>query len=68
MLKPIKFTCQDHQGADQARIQQWDGKEWKIISDCYTADETILAPMVKEAADKYAEEKNITPRDCSKAS
>ena len=38
MLKPIKFTCQDHQGADQARLQQWDGKKWKIISDFYTAD------------------------------
>ena len=33
MMKPIKFTCKDHQGADQARIQQWDGKAWKIISD-----------------------------------
>ena len=68
MLKPMKFSCQDHQGADQARLQQWDGKEWKIISDYYTADESILAPMVKEQAAKYAKEKNITPRDCSKES
>jgi len=68
MLKPLKFSCQDHQGADQARIQQWDGKEWKIISDYYTADESLLAPMVKEQASKYAKEKNITPRDCSKES
>ena len=49
MLKPIKFTCQDHQGADVARVQQWDGKEWKIISDYYTADLSILDPMVKDA-------------------
>ena len=68
MLKPIKFTCEDHQGADQARIEQWDGKAWKIISDFYTADEKILAPMVKEAATKYAKQKNITPRDCAKPS
>jgi len=68
MLKPIKFSCQDHQGADQARIQQWDGKNWKIISDYYTADEKLLAPMVKEHAEKYAKEKNITPRDCAKQS
>ena len=68
MLKPIKFSCADHQGADQARIQQWDGKAWKIISDFYTADEKLLEPMVKEAAAKYAKEKNITPRDCSKQS
>jgi branched-chain amino acid transport system substrate-binding protein len=68
MLKPIKFSCQDHQGADQARLQQWDGKQWKIISDFYTADESLLSPMVKETASKYAKEKNITPRDCAKES
>jgi branched-chain amino acid transport system substrate-binding protein len=68
MLKPLKFSCQDHQGADQARLHQWDGKEWKIISDYYTADDSILGPMVKEFAAKYAKEKNITPRDCSKES
>ena len=66
MLKPLKFSCQDHQGADQARLHQWDCKEWKIISDFYTADESVLAPMVKETAAKYAKEKNITPRDCAK--
>jgi len=68
MLKPIKFSCQDHQGADQARLQQWDGKQWKIISDFYTADESLLSPMVKETAAKYAKERNITPRDCAKES
>jgi branched-chain amino acid transport system substrate-binding protein len=68
MIKPMKFSCQDHQGADQARVQQWDGKAWKIISDYYAADESILAPMVKEAAAKYAKDKGITPRDCPKES
>jgi branched-chain amino acid transport system substrate-binding protein len=68
MLKPLKFTCADHQGADQARLQQWDGKEWKIISDYYTADLSLLDPMVKAQAEKYAKDKNITPRDCSKES
>src|SRR5262247_784751 len=68
MLKPIRFSCQDHQGADQARLEQWDGKQWKIISDFYTADESLLSPMVKDTAAKYAKEKNITPRDCAKES
>ena len=66
MLSPLKFSCADHQGADLARVHQWDGKAWKIISDMYTADRSILDPMVKETAAKYAKEKNITPRDCSK--
>ena len=68
MIQPLQFSCQDHQGADLARVQQWDGKEWKIISGYYKADLSILDPMVKEASDKYAKEKNITPRDCSKES
>ena len=54
--------------ADQARLQQWDGKQWKIISDFYTADESLLSPMVKDTAAKYAKERNITPRDCAKES
>ncbi len=68
MLAPIKFSCEDHQGADQGRVHQWDGKEWKIISDYYTADRKILDPMVAEQSAKYAAEKKITPRDCAKES
>ncbi|MFL6936231.1 MAG: ABC transporter substrate-binding protein [Xanthobacteraceae bacterium] len=68
MLEPMKFSCQDHQGADIARMQQWDGKEWKVISGNYKADLTILDPMVKEQSAKYAADKKITPRDCSKES
>jgi branched-chain amino acid transport system substrate-binding protein len=68
MLEPIKFSCQDHQGADVARMQQWDGKEWKTISGNYKADLSILDPMVKDASAKYAADKKITPRDCSKES
>jgi branched-chain amino acid transport system substrate-binding protein len=68
MVRPIKLSCQDHQGADVARVQQWDGKAWKVISDWYTADRSILDPMVRDASAKYAAEKKITPRDCAKES
>ena len=64
----MKFSCQDHQGADEARVHQWDGKQWKIISDYYKADLSLLDKLVAEQAAKYAKEKNITPRDCSKES
>src|SRR5215211_7401962 len=56
MVSPIKLSCQDHQGADEARVQQWDGKEWKVISGNYKADLSILDPMVKEQSAKYAAE------------
>jgi branched-chain amino acid transport system substrate-binding protein len=66
MMKPLKLSCSDHQGADVARVQQWDGKEWKVISDYYTADRAVLDKLVAEQSAKYAVEKKITPRDCSK--
>ncbi len=66
MVAPFKFTCQDHQGADLARVHQWDGKAWKVVSDMYTADRGLLDPMVKDTAAKYAADRKIEPRDCSK--
>jgi branched-chain amino acid transport system substrate-binding protein len=68
MMMPVKVSCADHEGARTTRIQQWDGVAWKVISDWYTADETVTEPIVKEMAAKYAAEKRITPRDCSKES
>jgi branched-chain amino acid transport system substrate-binding protein len=68
MLSPMKLSCSDHQGADVGRVQQWDGKAWKVISDYYKADRTILDPMVRDQSAKYAADKKITPRDCSKES
>ncbi len=61
VLKPIKVTCADHEGARTGRIQTWDGKNWKVTSDWYTADEAVVAPMVKETAAKYAADKKIAP-------
>ena len=59
VLKPIKVSCADHEGARTGRIQTWDGKNWKLGDDWYTADDNVIAPMVKEAAEKYAAEKKI---------
>ena len=60
-LRPIKVSCEDHEGARSGRIQTWDGKEWQVASDWYTSDDKVIEPMVKEAAARYAAEKKITP-------
>src|SRR5215470_6583007 len=60
VLQPIKVSCADHEGARVGRIQTWDGKDWKVTSDWYTSDDSVIAPMVKEVAAKYAAEKKIT--------
>ena len=62
VIRPISTSCTDHQGSSWVRVHTWDGKKWNFSSDWYQADEQILKPMVKAAADKYAAEKKLTRR------
>ena len=67
VIRPISTSCYDHQGSTSVRVHTWDGKQWAFSSDWYQADEALLKPMVKAAADKYAGEKKLTRRssaDC----
>jgi branched-chain amino acid transport system substrate-binding protein len=67
VISPFATTCTDHMGPSFARAYKWDGKEWKLDSDWLEADMSILQPMVKAAASKYAAEKKIAVRgadDC----
>jgi branched-chain amino acid transport system substrate-binding protein len=63
--KPVKITCEDHEGGGQAFVQQWDGENWSIISDWYTPNREPLIAAYKEDALAYAAEKGIEPRECS---
>ncbi|MFM8928874.1 MAG: ABC transporter substrate-binding protein [Betaproteobacteria bacterium] len=65
VMRPISTSCQDHRGAAVARIHTWDGKKWNFSSDWYEADQSIIKPMIRAAADKYAAEKKIARRDPS---
>jgi len=67
VLRPLSTSCQDHMGAAWTRVHTWDGVRFNWSSDWYQADEQIIKPMVKAAADKYAAEKKFarrTPADC----
>lgn len=67
VMRPVSTSCQDHMGSAWARVHTWDGAKWNFTSDWLQADEQILKPMVKQAADKYAAEKKLTrraPSDC----
>jgi branched-chain amino acid transport system substrate-binding protein len=67
VMRPVSTSCVDHMGSAWARVQTWDGSKWGFTSDWYQADEQIIKPMVKVAADKYAAEKKLerrTPADC----
>lgn len=68
LVAPFNVSCENHEGPHSALVHQWDAKTktWKNVSDWMAADQALIRPMIKEAAAKYAKEKNITPRDCSK--
>ena len=67
VMRPLSTTCVDHEGSRSARMHTWDGKRWNYSSDWIEADESIIKPLVKQFAEKYAAEKKITrrtPADC----
>ncbi|MFM2119844.1 MAG: hypothetical protein RL722_1312 [Pseudomonadota bacterium] len=63
VLRPVSTSCFDHLGANWARVHTWDGAKWKFTSDWLQADEQIIKPMARAAADKYAGEKKLSRRD-----
>jgi branched-chain amino acid transport system substrate-binding protein len=67
VMKPLSTSCLDHEGSRAARVHTWDGKKWNYSSDWIEADDSIIKPLVKQYADKYAAEKKLTrrtPADC----
>lgn len=68
LLQPLQLSCADHEGGGAVRFQQWDGQQWKVISPWVQADRKLLRPIIENSSHKYAKEKGITPRDCSKES
>jgi branched-chain amino acid transport system substrate-binding protein len=64
MMKPIKVSCNDHEGNGPVLIQQWDGKQWKIVSDWIEPMRDVVRPMMEASAKKFAEENKVTPRQC----
>ncbi|MFT0849407.1 ABC transporter substrate-binding protein [Achromobacter sp. F4_2707] len=68
ILRPVRTSCEDHMGDDWARIIQWDGSKFEIVSDWYQSNRDFVDPLVKEYGARHAAEKKIEPRDCSKES
>lgn len=62
MIRPMKNTCADHEGNGPILIQQWDGKQWKIVSDWIEPMRDVVRPMIEKSAADFAKQNNITPR------
>ena len=62
----IEVTCANHGGPGLGAIQQWDAKakSWSLITDFMSADREIVDALIAEDSAAFAQENNITPRDC----
>lgn len=65
LLPPLQLSCSDHEGGGAARVQQWDGEKWMLVTDWIQADRTTLRPLIEAKSAAYAQEKGITPRNCA---
>jgi|HubBroStandDraft_1064217.scaffolds.fasta_scaffold47066_2 branched-chain amino acid transport system substrate-binding protein len=64
LLQPIQLSCKDHEGGGAVRFEQWDGKQFQVISDWVKADRALLRPIIEDSSSKYAKEKGLPIRDC----
>ena len=66
MLRPLRVTCENHEGNGMALVQQWDGKKWNIVSDWIEPMRDVVRPKLEEAAVVEGKKLGYTMRDCSK--
>jgi len=64
LISPITLSCRDHEGGGSVKFQQWDGKQWTVLTDWIAPDQALVRPLVEASATRYAQDKGITPRDC----
>jgi branched-chain amino acid transport system substrate-binding protein len=66
LMRPLKVTCDNHEGNGLALVQQWDGKKWTIVSDWIEPMRDVVRPKLEAAAVEEGKKLGYTPRDCSK--
>jgi branched-chain amino acid transport system substrate-binding protein len=67
MIRPLRVSCENHEGNGLAAVQQWDGKQWKVVSDWIEPMRDVVRPKLEEAAVQEGGEKlKYVKRDCSK--
>ena len=56
-------TCQNHGGAGQGLVQQWNASAgvWEPLTGFISPDTSVIAPLVAEDSAAFAAESGITP-------
>jgi branched-chain amino acid transport system substrate-binding protein len=68
LMRPLRVTCENHEGNGLAIVQQWDGKKWTIVSDWIEPIREVVRPKLEAAAVEEGKKLGYTMRDCSKES
>lgn len=68
LLRPLKVTCENHEGNGLALVQQWDGKKWTIVSDWIEPIREVVRPKLEAAAEEEGKKLGYTRRDCARES
>jgi branched-chain amino acid transport system substrate-binding protein len=68
LMRPLRVTCDNHEGNGLALVQQWDGKKWTIVSDWIEPMREVVRPKLEAAAEEEGKKLGYSKRDCSKES
>lgn len=54
-------SCENHGGAGQAIVQQWDAsaQKWNALTDFISSDQDVIAPLVAADSEAFAAENSI---------
>jgi branched-chain amino acid transport system substrate-binding protein len=64
--RPVKVSCEDHEGNGPVLIQQWNGQKWQVVSDWVSPMREVVRPKIEAEAIAEGKKLNYTQRDCSK--
>jgi branched-chain amino acid transport system substrate-binding protein len=62
LFHSINVTVANHEGEGWVTFQQWDGAQWKVVSDFIKPDWALLRPIIEKSSLAYAREHGITVR------
>ncbi|AVT01655.1 ABC transporter substrate-binding protein [Paracidovorax avenae] len=62
LFHSIHVTWDNHEGDGRVAFQQWDGKQWKVVSDWIAPDWKLLRPLIEASSEAYARDRKIPLR------
>ncbi|NKJ84358.1 ABC transporter substrate-binding protein [Rhizobium leguminosarum] len=67
LFHSINVTWDNHEGNGYVTFQQWNGKNWNVVSDWIAPDWALLRPIIEKSSEAYAAEKGIKLRTAADA-